>query len=105
MNATRDSSISDELPALLARHAGEADGQTVWPKNSWDLVCKIGSLRWCIPKEYGGQDRSGTTLLHAYKRLAGAGLTSCFILSQHDRASPRIRDSANDFAVRVLLPR
>jgi len=105
MNPPRDSSISNELLGLLARHAGEADGQTVWPKNSWDLLCKIGSLRWCIPKEHGGQDRSGTTLLHAYERLAAACLTSCFILSQRDGACRRIRDSGNDFACRELLPR
>jgi alkylation response protein AidB-like acyl-CoA dehydrogenase len=105
MNPPHDSSISDELLARLAQHAGEADGERIWPKNSWNLLCEIGSLRWCIPKEYGGMDWSGTTLLTGYKKLAAACLTICFILTQRDGACRRIRDSRNDFACHELLPR
>jgi butyryl-CoA dehydrogenase len=105
MNPPHDNSLSDELMARLAEHAGEADGQTIWPKNSWNVLCEIGSLRWSIPKEYGGLDWSGTTLLTGYEKLAAACLTSCFILTQRDGACRRIRDSRNDFACKELLPR
>jgi alkylation response protein AidB-like acyl-CoA dehydrogenase len=105
MNPSRDSSISDGLWARLAQHAGEADAQTVWPKKSWDVLGEIGSFGWSIPEPYGGQGWNGLQILHGYEKLAGACLTSCFILSQRDGACRRIRDSGNDFACRELLPR
>src|SRR5207247_11171475 len=48
-----------------------------------------------IPREYGGDGWTGSRLLEGYEQLAGACLTSCFILSQRDGACRRIRDSGN----------
>jgi len=72
--------------------------------DSWDLVRKAGALRWCIPREYGGDGWTGSRLLEGYEQLAGACLTSCFILSQRDGACRRIRDSGNAPLCQELLP-
>src|SRR5439155_21781973 len=47
---------------------------------------------------------AGPELLGGYERLAGACLTTCFILSQRDAACRRIRDSGNAGLCRELLP-
>jgi alkylation response protein AidB-like acyl-CoA dehydrogenase len=43
-------------------------------------------------------------LLAGYQRLAGACLTTCFLLSQRDAACRRLRDSGNEELCRELLP-
>jgi alkylation response protein AidB-like acyl-CoA dehydrogenase len=43
-------------------------------------------------------------LLDGYERLAGACLTTCFILSQRDAACRRLRDSGNETLCKELLP-
>jgi alkylation response protein AidB-like acyl-CoA dehydrogenase len=43
-------------------------------------------------------------LLTRYEQLAGACLTTCFILSQRDAACRRLRDGRNDAVCRELLP-
>ena len=88
----------------LADLANSADGKTIWPADSWDLVRKAGALRWCVPREYGGDSWTGGRLLEGYEQLAGACLTSCFILSQRDGACRRIRDSGNAQLCQELLP-
>jgi alkylation response protein AidB-like acyl-CoA dehydrogenase len=42
--------------------------------------------------------------LEGYRQLAGACLTTCFLLSQRDAAVRRIRDSGNEALCRKLLP-
>src|SRR5262245_42301963 len=92
------------LFASLSALAGRADGEGVWPAQSWELLERLGGLRWCIPKAYGGQEYAGVELLKRYERLATACLTTCFILSQRDAACRRIRDFAGDSLCRELLP-
>jgi alkylation response protein AidB-like acyl-CoA dehydrogenase len=98
-NATR----TDLLKALEGL-ASSADGRAVWPAESWDLVKQVGALRWCIPPEFGGDGWAGGRLLEAYEGLAGACLTSCFILSQRDAACRRILGSGNPQLCQELLP-
>ncbi|HZT81473.1 MAG TPA: acyl-CoA dehydrogenase family protein [Gemmataceae bacterium] len=90
--------------AELAALAGAADGEPHWPEASWQALRRSGALRWCVPAAYGGEDRTGPDLLAGYERLAGACLTTCFILSQRDAAVRRIRDSGNEALCRELLP-
>src|SRR5205085_923544 len=90
--------------ATLAAHAAAADADPVWPAASWEAVRAGGALAWCIPTAYGGQGREGVALLDGYMALAGACLTTCFILSQRDAACRRIRDSGNETLTRELLP-
>jgi alkylation response protein AidB-like acyl-CoA dehydrogenase len=90
--------------AILVRQAGQSDGQLVWPAESWEAMSRAGVPAWCIPPAYGGQGRFGTDLLEGYEALAGACLTSCFILSQRDAACRRLRDSGHEALCRELLP-
>jgi alkylation response protein AidB-like acyl-CoA dehydrogenase len=92
------------LLSALAGQAAAADGSPAWPAGSWELISKIGALRWCIPPDYEGDGLGAVELLESYEALAAACLTTCFILSQRDAACRRIRDSKNEFACRQLLP-
>jgi alkylation response protein AidB-like acyl-CoA dehydrogenase len=100
------------LPALspaefteLQRRAGQADEVPIWPADSWDVVRRAGVLRWVIPQEYGGLALGAEELLHGYEALAGADLTSCFILTQRDGACRRILAGQSEALRRELLPR
>ncbi|MGH7222821.1 MAG: acyl-CoA dehydrogenase family protein, partial [Gemmataceae bacterium] len=62
------------------------------------------ALGWVIPREYGGGGLDPLELLEGYQRLAGACLTSCFLLSQRDSACRRLRDSGHEALCRELLP-
>jgi alkylation response protein AidB-like acyl-CoA dehydrogenase len=93
-------SALEELTAL----AGQADARPVWPAASWEAVRRSGALGWAVPKEYGGAGLPYLDLLADYESLAGACLTSCFILSQRDAACRRLRDSGNEALCRELLP-
>src|SRR5437660_7518773 len=93
-----------EACAILIAHANEADAAPVWPTESWHTLRRCGALGWCIPAAYEGQGWTGTTLLNGYEQLAGACLTTCFILSQREAACRRLRDSGNEALCRELLP-
>lgn len=96
--------LPQETLALLAAKANAADAEPVWPEDSWEAIRQAGVHGWCIPASYSGQERGGIALLNGYETLAGACLTTCFILSQRDAACRRIRDSGNDRLCRELLP-
>jgi alkylation response protein AidB-like acyl-CoA dehydrogenase len=58
-----------------------------------------------VPSEYGGQELDAVTLLRGYEFLAGACLTTTFILSQRDAAIRRILDSGRaDLCGELLRP-
>jgi alkylation response protein AidB-like acyl-CoA dehydrogenase len=94
----------DEILGTLAQNAERADGSAVWPSDSWGALRKAEVLRWCVPTAYGGDGLAGIELLTGYERIAGACLTSCFILSQRDAACRRLRDGENEELRRRLLP-
>ncbi|HEY7158291.1 MAG TPA: acyl-CoA dehydrogenase family protein [Gemmataceae bacterium] len=94
----------DESLTVLETHAGAADAEPVWPAASWDALRRSGALGWLIPREYGGTGLAPLELLEGYQRLAGACLTTCFLLSQRDSACRRLRDSGNETLCRRLLP-
>jgi alkylation response protein AidB-like acyl-CoA dehydrogenase len=98
-----DPTVSAGL-ATLAAQATAADAMPVWPTASWEALRATGALTWCIPTAYGGRGLAGVPLLNGYERLAGACLTTCFILSQRDAACRRIRDSGHEELCRELLP-
>jgi alkylation response protein AidB-like acyl-CoA dehydrogenase len=93
-----------EALTILATRANEADASPVWPAESWQALQHCGALGWCVPAVYGGEERRGVGLLNGYEQLAGACLTTCFILSQRDAACRRLRDSGNEALCRELLP-
>ncbi len=94
----------EELSAALAAGARAADEDARWPAASWDWLRRAGVLRWSIPAAYGGLDLPAGELLDGYQRLAGACLTTCFILSQREGACRRIRDHGNAALREELLP-
>jgi alkylation response protein AidB-like acyl-CoA dehydrogenase len=96
-------SLEDALH-VLSEHAADADGTTAWPEASWDALRCAGVAGWTVPKAYGGMELGPLELLEGYLRLAGACLTTCFLLSQRDAAVRRIRDSGNEELRRQLLP-
>jgi alkylation response protein AidB-like acyl-CoA dehydrogenase len=88
----------------LAIHARKADEVPIWPAASWRIVEQLGGLRWTIPKSHGGDELSGIDLLARYESLAGACLTTCFILSQRDAACWRLHALGNDRLCGELFP-
>jgi alkylation response protein AidB-like acyl-CoA dehydrogenase len=95
---------ADDLWTTLESHAADADGLSRWPAASWEALRCHGVLGWCVPEKYGGAGLEGIDLLDGYERLAGACLTTCFLLSQRDAACRRLRDSGRDDLCRELLP-
>jgi alkylation response protein AidB-like acyl-CoA dehydrogenase len=95
----------EETLRTLETHANDADSLSVWPAASWNAVKNSSVLRWCITGAYGGDEFSLPDLLRGYGRLAGACLTTSFILSQRDAACRRLRDGANQELRSQLLPR
>src|SRR5437660_10725 len=95
--------VSDDLWHALADRADAADHRPDWPRASWESLSRAGVLEWSIPTGYGGRELDGPTALHGYERLAGACLTTAFILSQREAAVRRIRDSGRDDLCRELL--
>lgn len=96
--------VSDELRRTLASHAESADREASWPAVSWQALCRAGVTAWGIPAVYGGQQRDAIELLDGYETLAGACLTTAFILSQRESACRRLLASPNEWARSELLP-
>jgi alkylation response protein AidB-like acyl-CoA dehydrogenase len=94
----------DETLATLSAHAAAADAAAEWPATSWEALRRAGVLGWIIPREYGGQELAPAELLDGYAALAGACLTTAFLLSQRDAACRRLRDGDNAELRRALLP-
>jgi alkylation response protein AidB-like acyl-CoA dehydrogenase len=94
----------EQALAVLRDNAQTADEAADWPAASWDALRAAGILGWCVAPEYGGQGLGALELLNGYEQLAGACMTTCFILSQRDAACRRIRDSGQEALCRELLP-
>jgi alkylation response protein AidB-like acyl-CoA dehydrogenase len=97
-------SHSDPLLASLSALADRADGQAIWPGASWEILERLGGLRWSVPAAQGGQECDAIELLRRYEALASACLTTCFILSQRDAACRRIREHGTESIRQDLLP-
>jgi alkylation response protein AidB-like acyl-CoA dehydrogenase len=94
----------DDALAILADRAAAADGASTWPAQSWEALRRAGVLGWSVPRAYGGLELDPLDLLQGYGRLAGACLTTAFLLSQRDAAVRRLRDSENEALRHKLLP-
>src|SRR5215207_3031338 len=95
--------LSESDYSALANLAEAADTDPNWPAAAWDVARRAGVLEWAIPTQFGGRELEPTALLLGYERLAGACLTTAFILSQRDAAVRRIRDNGRDDLCRDLL--
>jgi alkylation response protein AidB-like acyl-CoA dehydrogenase len=90
--------------AALAAEAADADSAATWPVQSWQMLREAGVLAWSVPRQYGGAGLTGVDLLTGYERLAGACLTTAFILSQREGAVRRLIASENIGPPRRWLP-
>jgi alkylation response protein AidB-like acyl-CoA dehydrogenase len=97
--------VSAEVLTALAALADRADAETIWPTGSWDQVTRAGVLGWSVPQEFGGNELSPRDLLERHEQLAGACLTTTFLLSQREAAVRRIIGCANESLRSRLLPR
>ncbi len=95
--------LPEDAFTALADHADAADRDPAWPTASWEVITEAGVLGWAIPTAYGGSELESAALLSGYERLAGACMTTAFILSQRDAAVRRLRDSGRDDLCRELL--
>jgi alkylation response protein AidB-like acyl-CoA dehydrogenase len=95
--------LNDAL-SILADNATTADSAPQWPEASWDALRRAGVLGWTIPPAYEGTGLGPLELFEGYRQLAGACLTTCFLLSQRDAAVRRLRDSGNQPICRQILP-
>src|SRR5207245_1186383 len=97
--------VSVELLEGLAEQADAADRAPAWPQKGWALLCQGGVTEWVIPTGYGGRGYDLPTVLTGYEHLAGACLTTTFMLSQRDAAARRIRDCGRaDLCQELLRP-
>jgi alkylation response protein AidB-like acyl-CoA dehydrogenase len=96
--------LSTASRVQLAALADTADHSPAWPESSWNVLCHAGVLGWSIPGTYGGQEKTSHELLAGYEQLAGACLTSCFLLSQREGACRRLLASGREQLCRELLP-
>ena len=98
------SPLDESVLARLADHAERADETTDWPAASWEALREVGVTAWGIPEEFGGNDLDLLALLDGYERLAGACLTTAFLLSQRDAAVRRLRSFGSPALLARLLP-
>ena len=103
--ATPKTRIEEETLRALASHADRADADTAFPTASWEQVRAGGVPAWCVPTEFGGMGLSSSERLHGYEQLAGACLTTTFLLSQRDAAVRRLLSHGEPALHAVLLPR
>jgi alkylation response protein AidB-like acyl-CoA dehydrogenase len=94
----------DDALRILTESAVAADGTIAWPERSWNALRDAGVLGWPIPAAYGGTALAPLEQLRGYRRVAGACMTTAFLLSQRDAAVRRLRDSGNESICRRLLP-
>jgi alkylation response protein AidB-like acyl-CoA dehydrogenase len=100
---TRAPIAAADLEAL-AGLADAADEVPSWPEASWAVLRRAGVLAWAVPREYGGEERSALELLEGYEQLAGACLTTAFLLSQREAACRRLVESGQEALCGELLP-
>jgi alkylation response protein AidB-like acyl-CoA dehydrogenase len=94
--------IPSTLLSALAAAAERADASTDWPAASWRRLGDAGVLAWSVPAAHGGAGWSAVQLLAAYEQLAGACLTTAFILSQREAAVRRLIASNTALAGEML---
>ncbi|MBX9791530.1 MAG: acyl-CoA/acyl-ACP dehydrogenase [Pirellulales bacterium] len=93
-----------ELCRALAKKADEVDATGKWPAAQLRLCAHYGVWNWFLPFEWQGDEWSDADLARGYMGLAGACLTTAFIITQRTAAVRRILASSNDALKAQLLP-
>lgn len=106
MNERITSPDSDALSRLCERlhaHAAQLDRPGAWPGDPLKWCAEAGVYEWFIPAERGGQGWSDGDIYRAYLQLAGACLTTTFVITQYMGACRRIAGGASDEARQRFL--
>ena len=90
-----DAAQLDELCRTLAAGADAVDASGDWPAEQLAKCRDAGLFRWFTPRAWGGEAWNEEQLVAAYIKLAGACLTTTFILTQWHAACRRIAISEN----------
>jgi alkylation response protein AidB-like acyl-CoA dehydrogenase len=96
--------LADSVLAVLAAGADRADASSDWPAASWRRLAEAGVLAWSVPAAHGGAGLPPAELLAGYERLAGACLTTAFILTQREGAVRRLLAGSNTALAASWLP-
>jgi butyryl-CoA dehydrogenase len=97
--------LSAQVLDGLASLADRADADLLWPAASWDLLRGAGVPAWSVPEVFGGQALSQSARFRGYEQLAGACLTTTFLLSQREAAVRRLLSHARPEVQAAWLPR
>ncbi|MGD9645436.1 MAG: acyl-CoA dehydrogenase [Pirellulales bacterium] len=109
-DAARPPIRSPEDPAFLdlchalAQGADEVDASGKWPAEQLRICGQRGVWSWFLPFDWQGDEWSEPDLARGYMGLAGACLTTTFIITQRIAAVRRILASSNDALKAQLLP-
>jgi alkylation response protein AidB-like acyl-CoA dehydrogenase len=101
---TADGLIDARTLHVLEERADSADRDETWPAESWRALTDAGVLVWSVPRAFGGRELGPVELLRGYETLAGACLTTAFILSQREAAVRRVVAAGNPAQKQRLLP-
>lgn len=98
-----DSGIFD-FDYLFDRSA-ESDRTDNWPAEQIAFLADNDYLRWGLPAEYGGLEKSSTEMTDMYREMASACLLTTFILTQRNASCQRLACSDNETLKADLLPK
>ncbi len=104
-STTGEGRIAETTLQALAALADRADAEVDFPSASWEVVRAAGVPAWSVPAEFGGSGLSASARLRGAEQLAGACLTTMFILSQREAAVRRVLTHARPEVQAALLPR
>lgn len=93
--------LRNVLPGIASR-AQRLDQSGDWPEEDLRVLAKLGTMRWSIPMEFGGEDLSAIELHFRYEAVASASLATALIISQRDSAISMI-DAADQWPRRAEL--
>jgi alkylation response protein AidB-like acyl-CoA dehydrogenase len=99
-----DGIISSHYLEFIAEGADRADRDETWPAESWQALTDAGVQTWSVPRAFGGRELGPVDLLRGYETLAGACLTTAFILSQREAAVRRVVAAGRPEPQQRLLP-
>jgi len=98
------SAIAPGALEALAHLRADAGDAIAWPNEQLDILGEAGVLADVIPREFGGTELPGHTLVSRYEAIASACVETAFVLTQRNGACQRIAAADNEALKRRTLP-
>ena len=92
------------LATRLTELSNELATQGEWPQQQLRFCGEFGVFKWFIETEFGGSDWNDQEIVKGYIKLAGACLTTTFVITQRTGACKRLAASENKNLAQNLLP-